>query len=119
VDFLTNPRVQKSSLLQKRNFLVSKGLNDDEIQLAFEKAGIFTKVSDLDKNESETRIQITSTASSSGLQKVSFFERFKSLAGSFALVSGIVYGVYLFYKVRDHFSFQASENKFYLCVMLI
>lgn len=100
MDFLTNPRVQRSSLVQKRNFLASKGLNEDEIQKAFEKAGIFQKVSELDKNEGETRIQITSTATSSGLQKVSIFEKLKSFAGSFALISGIAYGVYLFYKVN-------------------
>lgn len=90
--------------MQKRNFLASKGLNNDEIQKAFEKAGIFTKLSDLIENDNETRIQITSTTSSNGLQKASLFERLKSLAGSFALVSGIVYGVYLFYKVKKYLS---------------
>lgn len=104
VNFLTNPRVTKSSLVQKRNFLAGKGLTDDEIQLAFEKAGIFHKISNLNKADQETRIQITATAEpSSGLQKVSFVvEKFKSLAGTFALVGGFAYGIYLFYKVcRD------------------
>lgn len=102
VDFLTNPRVTKSSLVQKRNFLANKGLTDDEIQLTFEKAGIFHKISDLTSADKDaTRIQITATTSpQSGLQKVSFVvDKFKSLAGTFAVIGGFAYGIYLFYKV--------------------
>lgn len=110
MNFLTNPRVQKSSLLQKRNFLVGKGLTEDEIQSAFEKAGIFQKISDLDNGEKETRIQITTTSSDSGLQKVSFLEKFKGLAGTFALIGGFAYGIYLFYKVSKSSSLLSTNT---------
>lgn len=95
VNFLNNPRVAKSTLIQKRNFLARKGLTDEEIQQAFEKVGIFVKMSDDNKNDGETRIDIQPTYK----HVMSTFEKIKDLVSSAALISGVAYGIYMFYKV--------------------
>lgn len=95
MNFLNNPRVAKSTLIQKRNFLARKGLTDEEIQQAFEKVGIFVKMSDDNKNDGETRIDIQPTYK----HVMSTFEKIKDLVSSAALISGVAYGIYMFYKV--------------------
>jgi peroxin-14 len=41
VKFLQNPNVQKSSLANRQAFLKKKGLTDEEVQIACERAGAF------------------------------------------------------------------------------
>jgi len=95
VNFLNNPKVAKSTLIQKRNFLASKGLTDEEIQKAFERVGIFVKMYDND-NENETRIDISQRPSYQ--HQMTKFEKFKDIISSAALISGIAYAIYTFYK---------------------
>lgn len=98
VNFLNNPKVARSTLIQKRNFLASKGLTEDEIQRAFEKAGIFVNMSDVNNNQDETRIQIAQAPTYK--HQMTTFEKIKDIISSAALISGIAYGIYMFYKVR-------------------
>lgn len=79
---------------QKQNFLRSKGLTEDEIQIACERAGVFT----VDPNS--TVINIGTTTPHMMPVKVSFFQKTKEIIGTAAFVAGIAYAIYLFYKVR-------------------
>lgn len=103
MNFLRNPKVARSSLLQKRNFLAAKGLSEDEIQLAFERVGIFTKLNALEEAMEETKINIPQQSSSlpihSYKHQLTTFEKIKDVLSSIALVSGIAYGIFMFYKV--------------------
>lgn len=96
MNFLNNPKVSHSTLIQKRNFLASKGLTDEEIQRAFERVGIFNKMTDDGGDAGETRITIPPT---SYKHQMTTFEKIKDIVSSAALISGIAYGIYMFYKV--------------------
>lgn len=97
---MRNPKVARSSLLQKRNFLISKGLSDPEIQEAFERIGIFSKANSLEEAMDETKINIpTAPPVQSYARVLSTFEKVKDVLSSVALLSGIAYGIYVFYKV--------------------
>jgi len=91
VNFLNNPKVARSTLIQKRNFLASKGLTDVEIQEALERVGIFEKMND---NKDETRINIVQPYK----HQMTTFEKIKDIISSAALISGLAYGIYMFYK---------------------
>ena len=97
VNFLNNPKVGKSTLLQKRNFLKTKGLTDEEIQLAFEKVGVFVKMSEND----ETRINMRgiSNPGRNYNHQLTRFEKIKDILSSTALIGAITYAIYMFYKV--------------------
>lgn len=82
--------------------MASKGLSDDEIQLAFERVGIFTKINMIDTPlEESTVINVPSQAQPLATYKhqMTTFEKIKDLISSAALISGIAYAVYMFYKV--------------------
>lgn len=88
-------------MYQKRNFLASKGLTDSEIQRAFERVGIFEKMSDVNENSGgrdESRVNIPQQPPQYRHQ-MTRFEKIKDLISSAALISGIAYGIYMFYKV--------------------
>lgn len=72
-------------------------MTEEEIQIAFEKAGIFMNMSDV--NQDETRIQIPQV--STYKHEMTTFERIKDIVSSAALISGIAYAIYMFYKVRN------------------
>lgn len=96
VNFLNNPKVARSTLIQKRNFLASKGLTDDEIQRAFEKVGIFEKMGET--SQDDTRINMSQTQTYK--HQMTTFEKIKDIISSAALISGLAYGIYMFYKVK-------------------
>ncbi|KAG5675055.1 hypothetical protein PVAND_004993 [Polypedilum vanderplanki] len=101
VNFLRNKNVSRSSILQKRNFLASKGLTDEEIQQAFERVGIFAKVNTLDSAMDETTINIPQSqplVHHSYKHQMTTFEKVKDVLSSMALISGIAYAIYMFYK---------------------
>lgn len=100
---MKNPKVRNSSLLQKRNFLASKGLIDEEIQLAFERVGIFDKISDMTMND-DTKINIPQfqIQPTTYRHQMTTFEKIKDVLSSVALISGIAYAAYMFYKVNIH-----------------
>lgn len=99
---MQNNNVRRSPLNQKQQFLRSKGLNEDEIQIACERAGVFTT------DPNSTVINIGSSTTTTGQPivqyqqqqvKLTTFQRIKDIAGTTAFIAGIAYGVYLFYKV--------------------
>ncbi|KAH8256076.1 hypothetical protein KR026_006729 [Drosophila bipectinata] len=101
VSFLQNTKVRHTTLIQKQQFLRSKGLTAHEIQLACERAGVFTQ----DPNNFNPNINSNpNTVISIGSQlqalqpQPSAFVRIRELIHSAALLSGVVYAVYLFWK---------------------
>jgi hypothetical protein len=77
-------------------------LSDDEIQLAFERVGIFTKIDALEEAMEETKINIPQNLQPTLSYKhpMTTFEKIKDVLSSVALLSGIAYGVFMFYKVK-------------------
>ncbi|XP_031630134.1 peroxisomal membrane protein PEX14 isoform X2 [Contarinia nasturtii] len=104
VSFLQNPNVSRSSLMQKEKFLRSKGLSDEEIQLAFQQAGIFTK----DPNSTIINMEIghhrsppqppTTTLAPLYRSPETALQKFYNVISSTAMVTGIVYAIYYVYK---------------------
>lgn len=119
VSFLQNPNVARSSLMQKEKFLRSKGLSDEEIQLAFQQAGIFTK----DPNSTIINMEIGHhpvQASAHNQATLSPFyrspdtalQKFYNIISSTAMVTGIVYAVYYVYKkFIETFLFGRKKDK--------
>lgn len=95
---------------QKQKFLRSKGLTEDEIQIACERAGIFTT----DPNSTVINMGISTKPNVSGMATQysmsqtsaavvahrSTLQYIKDVLSSTALLAGITYAIYLFYKVR-------------------
>ncbi|XP_052872915.1 peroxisomal membrane protein PEX14 isoform X2 [Anopheles cruzii] len=109
VKFLNNPNIVRSAINKKQAFLRSKGLTDDEIQIACDRAGVFTG----DPNQplpSQTVISMGVESSGPGyatatgchhpmqLRPTNFLSRMKDMLSSVAMLSGLMYGVYWFYK---------------------
>lgn len=101
IKFLNNPNVLRSAVGQKQSFLRSKGLTEDEIQLACERAGVFSR----DPTTHQNQTVISMGVGASGVPKTSYvvqpqswFGRAKEVLNSVAVISGLMYGVYMFYK---------------------
>lgn len=94
--------MRHSALSQKQKFLRSKGLTETEIQLACERAGVFTM--DPNANSDQTIISIGQHQKNYVVQPQTTFGRIKEILSSIALVSGIAYAVYLFYKVVRNYN---------------
>ncbi|XP_058834091.1 peroxisomal membrane protein PEX14 isoform X1 [Topomyia yanbarensis] len=102
IKFLNNPNVMRSAINQKQAFLRSKGFTEDEIQLACERAGVFTN----DPNVQNHKTVINMGVGSNGYTKAQYaiqphqtwFGKIKEVLSSVALIGGLMYGVYLFYK---------------------
>jgi len=78
-------------------------LSDDEIQSAFERVGIFTKINMDTPLEESTVINVPSQSQPPAKYKhqMTTFEKIKDLISSAALLSGIAYAVFMFYKVKN------------------
>lgn len=79
-------------------------MTEEEIQIAFERSGIFTNVASLINTSAtgEERINIPSVQQQITHpynHKMSTFEKIKDVISSAALISGICYAFYMFYKV--------------------
>ncbi|XP_055537418.1 peroxisomal membrane protein PEX14 isoform X2 [Wyeomyia smithii] len=103
VKFLNNPNVMRSAINQKQAFLRSKGLNDEEIQLACERAGVFTKDPTVTNHQTVISMGVESASAYSKSQyavqpQQGWFGRMKEMLSSVALISGLMYGMYMFYK---------------------
>lgn len=90
-------------MLQKQQFLRSKGLTSTEIQIACERAGVFTQdpntptVINMGINTSQTHAQLA-------LQqpKPSVLGRFKDILQSLTLLGGVAYAIFMFWKVKQY-----------------
>ncbi|XP_055386291.1 peroxisomal membrane protein PEX14 [Condylostylus longicornis] len=100
VNFLHNDNVRRSPLSQKQKFLRSKGLTENEIQIAFERAGVFSNdpntVINLGINSSQA--QHSKNLVVHQLQVPTTFTKIKDFLNSAAIISGIIYAIYKFYK---------------------
>ncbi|KAL7731879.1 hypothetical protein ACLKA6_017453 [Drosophila palustris] len=92
VSFLQNTKVRHTTLIQKQQFLRSKGLTAHEIQLACERAGVFSQ----DPNNPNTVINIGSQLAV--LPQQTAFGRLREMLHTTALFSGLIYGIYLFWR---------------------
>jgi peroxin-14 len=97
---LLNKNVQRSPISQKQKFLRSKGLNEHEIQIACEQAGVFTG-----SGAHQTVVNMGSYPKNYILAppKQTTFGKIREILHSMALVSGAIYAVYWFYKVVSRF----------------
>lgn len=104
--------------MQKEKFLRSKGLSDEEIQLAFQQAGIFTK----DPNSTiinmeighRPPIQSTAQATLSPFYRSpdTALQKFYNIISSTAMVTGIIYAIYYVYKkFIEPFLFGRKKDK--------
>ncbi|XP_049545947.1 peroxisomal membrane protein PEX14 isoform X2 [Anopheles darlingi] len=106
IKFLNNPNVVRSAINKKQAFLRSKGLTEDEIQIACERAGVFTADPKLPSHtvismgvESGGASYAKSGASYQLQQRSSnFLTRMKDILSSVAMLSGLMYGAYWLYK---------------------
>lgn len=117
MSFLQNPNVARNSIVQKEKFLRSKGLSDEEIQLAFQQAGIFTK----DPNSTIINMEIghrnpvqptASTLSPFYRSPDTALQKIYNVISSTAMVTGIIYAVYYVYKkFIEPFLFGRKKDK--------
>lgn len=107
IKFLNNPNVLRSAINQKQAFLRSKGLTENEIQLACERAGVFTNDPTAVQNQTVISMGVGTSSGPPGYSKANYviqqprqtwFGKIKEVLNSVALISGLMYGVYLFYK---------------------
>lgn len=87
---------------QKQQFLRSKGLTEDEIQIACERAGVFTADPTSQSPPNHTVVNVVPSGNNVIHQQIqprySWFYQLRDIVNSVAVVSGITYCVYLFYK---------------------
>lgn len=101
--------------MQKEKFLRTKGLSDEEIQLAFQQAGIFTK----DPNSTIINMEIGHRPPPIQPALASFYrqpetqlQKFYNVISSTAMVTGIVYAIYFVYKkFIEPFLFGRQKDK--------
>lgn len=105
VQFLQNPKVSSSPLLQKQEFLRRKGLTDEEIKTAFKLASSNT-TTDLNAFHNAnpyTTIQMPQGPiypyHQSNVYQITFLQKIKEFFNVTALIGLTVYCVYWFYKV--------------------
>ncbi|XP_037827396.1 peroxisomal membrane protein PEX14-like [Lucilia sericata] len=99
VNFLNNAKVRHTTLSQKQQFLRSKGLTSTEIQIACERAGVFSQdpnaptVINMGINATQTHAQLA-------LQqpKPTALQRLKEVLHSMALLGGVAYAIFMFWK---------------------
>lgn len=117
VSFLQNPNVARSTILQKEKFLRSKGLSDEEIQMAFQQAGVFTKdPSTIINMEIGHRPTIQSnpplTLSPLYSSPNTTLQKIYNVISSTAMVTGIFYAIYYVYKkFIEPFLFGRKKDK--------
>lgn len=101
MNFLQNAKVRHTTLLQKQQFLRSKGLTSTEIQMACERAGVFTQDPNGQPTVINMGINATQTHAQLALQptRQTTLGRIKEVLHSMALLGGVAYAIYMFWKV--------------------
>lgn len=95
VQFLQNNNVQRNPLSQKQKFLRSKGLTENEIQIACERAGVFSH----DPNSTVISMGISTPTTQYVVQQpMTTLQKIREILSSTALIAGFTYAIYLFYK---------------------
>lgn len=126
ITFLQNPGVKRNPLNQKQQFLRTKGLTEDEIQIACERAGVFTGISGSGGGGTDAaaaaaaggntvinmgistpqtpgkygwRHQHPLAGFNGSCAEKTMFQHVRDMVSASALVAGVAYAVYMFYKV--------------------
>lgn len=104
----------RNSIVQKEKFLRSKGLSDEEIRLAFQQAGVFTK----DPNSTIINMEIGHrppnpvTLSPLYRQPTTTLQKIYNIISSTAMVTGVFYAIYYVYKkFIEPFLFGRKKDK--------
>lgn len=87
--------MKRHPISQKQQFLRSKGLSENEIQIACERAGLFTGSTVIDMNGQPAGTTLPHYPAA--LRRPSRFRQFLDVVNSVAAVSGIAYCVYQLY----------------------
>lgn len=107
INFLQNQNVKRSPLTQKQKFLRAKGLTEDEIQISCDRAGVFTN------DPNSTTINIGHHPQNIVVQpKQTTLGKIREVLSTVALLSGITYAIYLFYKVFRYYLKLYRQFKF-------
>lgn len=105
VQFLQNPKVSLSPLMQKQEFLRRKGLTDEEIKTAFKLASVDNTA---DRNALQNQNPYTAVQMSQGpiypyhqtsIYQSTFLQTVRDIFNTTALIGATVYFVYWLYKV--------------------
>lgn len=89
VSFLLNPKIQNTTLAQKRGFLLNKGLNSDEIELAIERT-LFS----LSGNQETFSYHHNAPINPLFYRPPSFWSITRLITPSVLLIGGILYALY-------------------------
>ncbi|XP_069677718.1 peroxisomal membrane protein PEX14 [Periplaneta americana] len=115
VKFLQNPNVQSSSLAHRQAFLKRKGLTEEEVQIACERAGAFDnsgKNGQLQTMFQHPPVPPPQHLVPHTLPPPTRWTRFREIANTIAIIGGITYGLYLFYKKYiEPFLFGINEKQ--------
>ena len=107
VRFLQNPKVSSSPIKQKRDFLLSKGLTNKEIDLACQKAGVSTQdpVTSVIPVTSYPQNQVVATIPSYPVQTTfqgpRWLHNFRDFLHFVVLLGGAAYGCYYMWRVSS------------------
>lgn len=91
VSFLLNPKIQNTTLAQKRGFLLNKGLNSDEIELAIERT-LFS----LSGNQDLFSYHHNAPINPLFYRPPTFWSITRLITPSVILIGGLFYGLYQF-----------------------
>nr|CAD7599313.1 unnamed protein product [Timema genevievae] len=121
-DFLRNPKVYKSARDRQEEFLKSKGLTDDEVQIAFQRANVLIQEDQRIKMLANALVVLNSTAEDGEIEvristhppphtalavqshpnymfpQPTRWSKFREMGNTAALLAGLAYGLYMFYK---------------------
>ncbi|XP_062618703.1 peroxisomal membrane protein PEX14-like [Saccostrea cucullata] len=102
VKFLQNPKVRKSPLQQRKAFLERKGLTKEEIEMAVKRSGVTEEVTVADHNMQNTVVPYASPITGPQVYQqmvpYSGWSRVRDVLSVIALVGGLSYAAYRFYK---------------------
>lgn len=108
VQFLQNPKVSSSPLMQKQEFLKRKGLTDEEIKTAFKLASLDSVADRNAMHAMQSQNPYTAVQMPSGsihpyrqmnIYQPTFLQKVKEFFNATALIGVTIYCAYWFYKV--------------------
>jgi peroxin-14 len=101
VRFLQNPKVSSSPLQQKRDFLISKGLTNQEVDLACQRVGVST-VTSHEHMTSPPQNHVIATIPTYPVQTFQgprWLQNFRDFLHFVVLLGGAAYGCYYLWRV--------------------
>ncbi|GAB0094570.1 peroxisomal membrane protein PEX14 [Sergentomyia squamirostris] len=111
VTFLQNPNVSRSAVDQKQKFLRSKGLREEEIEIACQRAGVFTL--DPNSKQFQTVVNMSSyPAANYMVTRPSWFIRVRDTLQSMAIFGAVTWFVFWLWRTYiEPFLFGRKKKK--------